>query len=374
MAEDKKKKAPFAVEQARREVKEAERGLTLAKETKSETAIDDAKKALREAKEALDKLQSGSPEKRAQAREKFMEQYYRTFGPMVEELVTRDPSLRNMFEKAIREDWDQQEFLDELYANKWWNSKSRYWTEAFKLEFESSDAEWKRLQGDAERAIQEQASKFGITIPAERLKAMAKRYYYQGWNKDETALQEILSQEAIRSTEQPAAPGAQPVYSDMTQLAGTLEKYAKDFGLTYEKSWYAKQAAKIMSPRANTTMNVVLQEMAAAAESKNPYFKGKLGFSGAGEDATVTTLRDAAGDYVGSMARLLELDEGSIDMNDDLFRQAFNADVEPGKAQAMSLYEFENMIRADKRWAKTKNAEDQVYDRVNSVLSMFGMR
>ncbi len=182
----------------------------------------------------------------------------------------------------------------------------------------------------------------------------------------------MLSGRAVKKAE--TDPNAPMGFNDLASLKKNLEQYARDFGVQYESMWFTKKAAAIMNPRSGVSMSDVLQEMTAASESKNPYFKGRLGVNGTGDGMSVTTLRDAAGDYVGAMSRLLEIGEGDVDMNDQLFNVAFNSGVEPdGKAKPMSLYEFENKVREDPRWRKTKNAEDNVYRRASSILDLFGM-
>jgi hypothetical protein len=90
----------------------------------------------------------------------------------------------------------------------------------------------------------------------------------------------------------------------------------------------------------------------------------------------VTTLRDAAGDYVGIMANLLEVQGKDLDMNDELLKKAFNFGREDGEGepQMMSLYDFETAVRKDSRWGATKNAEDQAMSKVNSLLSRMGFQ
>lgn len=362
----------WVIKEARKEVEDAKRDLKLAKETKSKSAIQEAQDALDKATKTLKRLQSDNTRKSSEAENSWLSEQYSRLGPMVADLVAQDQELAQLFRTAVREDWDAQRFEYELKNNtKWWQSKSAPWQAAFKLEFGTSDAEWKRQLQVAGEAVDRMASEYGITLGKEQRDQLSRMYHYQGWATDEASMQSRFSQ--IAGNQMKAGkPGAQ--YSSVTQLASELSGFAKDFGISFDEGWLNRTALKLMDPKSGLTLNQVVQQMASSAESRYPAFKGKLGYGAgeAGSDGDVTTLRDAAGDYVGLAAQLLEVQARDIDLSDGLFRQAFNAGGGE-KPKMMSLYEFENVVREDPRWAKTKNAEDATFANLNKVLSTFGL-
>ena len=81
---------------------------------------------------------------------------------------------------------------------------------------------------------------------------------------------------------------------------------------------------------------------------------------------------DIAQPYIERMARLLEIDEMEIDLNDNLLQRGMQSVGNDGKPRVMPLYEFEQEIRKDPRWEFTENAYD-VYSRVGTnLLRTFG--
>lgn len=362
----------WVIKEARKEVQDAERDLELAKETKSQVAIKDAQEKLNEAQKTLKQLTSNNATKSGKAEERWLSDQYARLGPMVADLVAQDKELSQLFRTAVREEWDATRFEYELKNNtKWWQSKSAPYQEAFRLEFGTSDAEWKRQLQVAGEAVDRMASEYGVTLSKEQRDRMSRMYHYQGWANDEASMQSRFSQIATKRMDA-GKPGTQ--YNSVTQLAAELSGFAKDFGISFDEGWLNRTALKLMDPKSGVSLNQVVQQMAASAESRYPAFKGKLGYGAgeAGTDGDVTTLRDAAGDYVGLAAQLLEVQARDIDLSDGLFRQAFNAGS-GDKPEMMSLYDFENVVREDPRWAKTKNAEDATFANLNKVLSTFGL-
>lgn len=85
-------------------------------------------------------------------------------------------------------------------------------------------------------------------------------------------------------------------------------------------------------------------------------------------------ISDIAAPYKEKMAALLEIDDGSIDMNDSLLQMGLQGVGPDGRPSVVPLYEFERMVRNDPRWQKTDNAYKAYSEVADSVLDMFGFR
>ena len=66
------------------------------------------------------------------------------------------------------------------------------------------------------------------------------------------------------------------------------------------------------------------------------------------------------------MAKVLEVDAGSIKLDDPTLRAAIGPDKE------MPIYEFERALRKDPRWQYTDTAREEVSDVALGVLRDFG--
>ena len=361
--------AEWIVNQAKKDVDDAKQQLAIAKDSKSKQLISQAEEALAKAEKTLAQVSSKNENKAGKAQDRWLSEQYRQLGPMVAQLVQSDKELARLFRRAVDEEWDADTFQYELKNNTdWWDSKSAPWRKAFELESTSGDKEWQRQLSLAGDEVRRMASEYGIQLSKEDAAKLARQYHYQGWADTPELMQSRFAQLAKK-----APQDERTKYNSVEQLVSELAGYARDFGMSYDDGWLRTTAIKLMDPRSGLNMNQVMQQMAGAAESRYPAFKGKLGYgSGSGDGQTVTTLRDAAGDYVGLASQLLEVQAKDIDLSDGMFRKAFNAG-EGEQPKMMSLYDFENEVRNDPRWAKTKNAEDAAMANVNKVLSMFGM-
>jgi hypothetical protein len=85
-------------------------------------------------------------------------------------------------------------------------------------------------------------------------------------------------------------------------------------------------------------------------------------------------ISEIAAPYKEKMAALLEIDDGSIDMNDSLLQMGLQGVGPDGRPSVVPLYEFERMVRNDPRWQKTDNAYKAYSEVADSVLDMFGFR
>lgn len=357
----------FAIKMATREVEDAQEDLKAAEETKDAIFIKEAQDALDEAKKVLAGLNSNDPVKAKKNQERYLNSLYAQLGPNVAAMVQTNDQLAKLVQKAVTEEWDQATFDRELKTTDWWDKRSAPWQKAFALEYGSSKAEWKRLLKQGRGAVEQVARQMGIEFDDERLDELARSYYYQGWNEDPEELQSWLAQRVGKN--RPTALG------DATQLTSELKSYARDFGLSYDDGWYARAVRKVLDPKSGVTVNTLAQQMAAASESLFPAFKGRLGYGSASTSSgdTITTLRDAAADYVSLMAKALDIQASDIDMNDGLLEKALNSGTGKDSTEMMSLYDFGREVRRDARWAETKQAKDLVGERVDSLLKSMGL-
>jgi len=83
---------------------------------------------------------------------------------------------------------------------------------------------------------------------------------------------------------------------------------------------------------------------------------------------------DIAAPYKQRMARLLEVGEDDIDLNDALLQKAMQGVGADGKPSVTPLYAFDREIRQDDRWQYTDNAMDTYAKVGTNLLQMFGLR
>lgn len=359
------KKTPFSVEQARRDLRDAERTLKdYEKQNITGQLLDDARQAVRDARKALENMTSGSREDRLDARKDFMNEYYNDLGgPWIAELVKRDPELRRLFEEAIRTD-DLEGFLDDVYQSEWWNDPKRSgsWKDAFRMEYAKDKTPWNDRIAEAKKIIENLAKTvYNMTVPSAILDQIARRFLYQGWDRDNNrGLRAWLDTQFGKQSEDPEStltPGGA-----VLDMERQLRDAARDYGVYRDSAWFEKTARDVLNPDSNYTEDNAWNELITDAEGLFPVFAGKLS-----KDRSV---RDLGAGYISQLSRYLEINDPSmIELSDPLLQRAFTNVGVDGKSPAlMPLWEFTQAIKKDARWQYTTNALD-TYSSIGSDLA-----
>lgn len=361
-----RRQKPEAIRLAEQDIRIAERELREEKKGGSKTAIDAAQDRLKEARAALRRIrQAPEGEKRQEARQDFLREYYDRLGPEVANLVRTDDELRDLFNEGIRKGWDERTFYRELRDTDWWKDpkKGQSWRDAFKMEFQDAPGVWIEKLGDAEKAIAKLANDlYNIEIPPEILKNVARRFYYQGWNTDDEGLRVWLSKQFSnqRKGDTELTPGGQ-----LLDTERVLTEAARAYGVDRDSKWVRQTARKILNPNAKFDEDDAWNEIIAEAESLYPVFAGKLS-----KDRSV---RDLGAGYINQLYRRLELaSPDEVDLSDPLLRRAFTSPNEKGEPVLMPLWQFEQEIKKDDRWQLTNNARDTYMAAGTSLLRAFG--
>ena len=85
-------------------------------------------------------------------------------------------------------------------------------------------------------------------------------------------------------------------------------------------------------------------------------------------------MMDIATPYVQSMAEDLDVPVASIKLTDPLIKRALNGVDQKGKPTGMDQVTFQQQLRSDPRWGKTKTAQDTVMTVGLRVLKDMGLR
>jgi hypothetical protein len=376
----KKRRTPFSVAQARRELRDAQRTLKDYEARNVQGQLfEDAKKAVRDAEKALKDLTTGPRDERREARQDFMDEYYNELGgPWVAELIKRDPELRRIFEKAIRND-DLDGFMDDLYQSDWWNDPKRSgsWKSAFQKEYAKDKTAWNDGLKDAAEIIRREARNAGVVLTEDQVTRLSRRYWYEGWNEDADALTSWMQQRAKNQRENavtdPEAEVDPLLPANRNQTISQLRDLAEAYGLEFDDQVLGDWADLILDPKKNTDdIEMIRFKEFLVQESRSKYvtFGDQL-------DAD-TNLRQLAGGYVSELTRLLEIDPTSIRFTptgmDPLLQRALtNIDPETGKPSRIPLWEFTKQIRQDDRWQMTDNARDTYMGAASRFAQALGL-
>jgi len=264
-----------------------------------------------------------------------------------------DKSLWNLFKRAVQKNWDQATFTAKLRSTPWYKKHSEA-ARSYLFLKKNDPATFRARTAATKAQIGDLAAQIGATMSSGTLGRVTAHALMFGWNDSQ-----------IRNT-----------LASYVKIKDGLFKgqAADDFESIKQKAY--RNGVKISSNTAQnwvkqiaagaTSMNSVEASIRKMAKGLAPNFDEELE---AGID-----LYDAMQPYMQRQAELLEIGPADVDLFDPHIRRAMTAKDKNGKPTAKTLWQFEQDIRRDPRWFKTKNAQDEIIGTGRSILQQFGFR
>lgn len=240
------------------------------------------------------------------------------------------------------------DFQDAIEGSTWWKTNSATTRQYIALSL-NDPAEYQKQLSDAERTVNTEAGQLGVHLNAAQTLSVAHAGLLGGNLTDKAWLDKLLA-----GTIHPA--GATNTNGLSGQLAATvaqLQQIGGSYGQTSTPQGLLQAAQNILSGQ--TTMDTYTNHYKTMAKSMFPGLSSQI-------DSGMT-VSDLASPYQQTMGNLLEIDPSTIKLNDPLIRKALQgtSGVTDGKTTtptAQPIWQFENTLRADPRWALTQNAKD----------------
>lgn len=261
--------------------------------------------------------------------------------------------LKALLGRATTNNYSVARFVAELQNTRWFRTSSESMRRFTALQ--TSDPATLRQNVDSLAArIINMGGSMGATLSQNTANRTAVQALQLGWGEDQ--IKRFLSSYiAVDQT------------GHYTGAAGAAEnqfrEMAADYGVTISeptlRSWVKNAAMGIEDPQSFEL------RIKRAAMSKYTALKDRIE---AGE-----TVRQIADPYIQSYGKLLELNPETIDLDDPLVQKALQSKDDKGQPSTQTVYDFEQTLRNDPRWAKTNNAQDTMSATANEVLKTFGL-
>lgn len=271
--------------------------------------------------------------------------------------LNANPELKKLFSDMVSKGYSKDMFQAKLRNTKWWKTHSdkerEYLTQTY-----TDPATAKQNFNAAYIQVHQLAEQLGIKdtkFTKARIQEAAYNVVAKGWSDGQ--LRNYLGQYVYFDGGDFEGQGA--------DTQNELRSYAYSMGVHMSDKWYADNTRKVL--RGLATTSDYKNEMLRQAKAMFPQFSKQLD---AGQ-----TVADIANPYMQTMAQILELPSGSINLFDPTIKKALQY-KNPGTLQTETkpLWQFENDLRADPRWKQTKNAQDSMMQIGHQVLSDFGFK
>lgn len=271
----------------------------------------------------------------------------------VESLLNSNKELKSLFQKAVKGGWLPDKFQAELRDTKWWKTLNKSQREFLITQY-GDPATGRQKLDQNQIKIKQLGSQMGIRLDDKGWKDLAYQYTYNGWTD-----QQLRYQLGRRLN----MPGTQRL-GEAGEIQDKLSEYAYNMGISVSDSWMDKAARDIVSGMATQQdFESKLREQAKATYS----FWAKQIDGG-------QSVSDLASPYMQTMAQILELPPGSVNLFDPKIKASLQFRDKSGKSAVKPLWQFENEMRDDPRWKKTNNAQDSIMQVAHQVLSDFGVK
>lgn len=267
-------------------------------------------------------------------------------------VLNSNPELKKLFDKAVAQTYTPERFQAELRNTQWFQKNGEAWRNAA-IQKSADPATFKANVNQVRTRLGMVAVELGARAPGGALDKMAETAYMFGW--DDNQIRRSLSQYVSHTDGR--------LLGQAGQMEREIRAYADQMGLGISSARATRWIETIIAGRG--TFDDFKAQIAKESASAFPHLADRIN---AGE-----TLADIAEPYRQTMAQLLEVNPEGLSLKDPTIRKALAFTDQSGKPVMRTLYDFENDLRSDKRWLKTKNAQDAALGTVNRVLRDMGV-
>lgn len=297
------------------------------------------------------------PPKKKKNREGKRERLARQYG-FVLSFFESSPQLERVFNQAVKNTWTPDRFIAELRDTKWFKNHAASVRNAI-LQQEADPATYKQRVNQMLATVKDTwGSTFGATLDPKEAKLWAETAYRMGWSEAQ------LIDRMTKGVNYKKMLRERQLGGTAEQTRQQLAQAARAYGVKPSRNWMANQLSKIIEGR--DTIEGTIARIQNWSQREYESFARELE-GGA-------TMADIAEPYVARMADLLEISPDTLDVLSPKIQKALrgtrNAE---GKTQAMSLTDFDEYVRSDKRWQYTDNAREQAMGVTEGLLRDFGL-
>jgi hypothetical protein len=264
------------------------------------------------------------------------------------------PELRGLFDKAIDGGWTPDKFQAEFRNTNFYKTQSDQ-SRKISIMMYTDPASYGKLWGDTQSHVRQLMGAMG-SDPNNWgwVNQVAGKIIFEGWNDEQSRSQ--IGQ-YITFDQKGNAGGT------AGQTQSNLNSYAYSMGVQNSNYWTAnavRAVASGMKSEQDFKNEIMSQAIAAFPQYDKQLRAG-------------STVQDLAQPYMQSMSQILEVAPGTINTFDPTIRNALGYKDASGQAGAQPLWDFQNTLRQDPRWAKTQNAQDATMGTAHKVLTDFGV-
>lgn len=272
--------------------------------------------------------------------------------------LNSNPELKKLFNQAVRETWDASRFVARLRDTKWFKTTSASVRQAETLKTTDPETYKQRVDQMYATVKNTYGNLLGRGPGYKRARALAESAFRHGWSEAE------LNDRIFSGVNFAQVMRRKDLGGEAAKNKQQIETLREQYGVALGDDWIAGQVGKILKGDgtldgvANTVKRYAMREYSAFADA----IEGGQ------------TVAEIAEPYKQAQAELMEQNPADIGLRDWKIRQALVGKKDAkGRQEAMSLYDFADMVRRDPKWLKTDNAKEQMMSSAQGILRQFGL-
>lgn len=264
------------------------------------------------------------------------------------------PELKTLIGQATKEGWSPARFTAALQGTKWFRTTNESQRKYVTLKA-TDPASFNQQITEGSQHVLNLALSMGAVVSPAKIKEIADTALRLGWSDDHLR-RFMMSQTNVDKKGNYSGGTAAALQSQFRSLT---EQYGVNVSEGVIQQWVR---SGIVGGETPESVKAKIQNMAA---SKYVALADRIR---GGE-----TVQEIADPYVQSYGKLLEVNSQNVTLDDPLIQRALQAKDGKGRPTTQTVYDFENTLRNDPRWAKTDNARNQMSATANSILQSFGL-
>ena len=277
------------------------------------------------------------------------------------------PELSKLFDRAIAGGYNQSRFVAELRNTGWYKSRSESVRQGTVLR-KADPAEYQRRAQQAASMVADQYyAMTGRRMSGPTALSLGANAFLYGFNENEV-------RDMVAKTVSSAKLMKGGIGGTLGEAERQLRQAADDYGMDMSQTWFLNAVNNIAWQ--NTDVTAEIGKLRTLAKSRYPAYADQIDQGG--------TIKDIAEPYRQLMAKTLEVSDKSIRVNDRAIQSALtyapktakeganNSGNKPTAPSGMPLWQFEQNLKNDPRWNKTKGAQDAIMSAGRQVLSDLG--
>ena len=270
-------------------------------------------------------------------------------------IVNQNSEIREKFDEAVKYGYSKEKFMQSLQNTKWYLGQESEYSRVAWFAKARGGNDWLEQMTTARDNITRAATQVGAAIPAGQLDTWAERYLSSGWGETDGSRNGLMLDALAGYID--AEKGTSAV---VTQRLKTL---ARANGVTMSDDWFTSTARGIASGDLSEAEQA--KYIRDEAAKRSPLYAQQI--------KAGVNLRDLASPYLTRMSDRWELGSADeISLDDPLIKQAIGQVNEKGEPVSMNYSEFDELLRKDPKWGKTREGMNATMDLATSMARSWG--